>query len=36
MAQGGVEKSNTQFTGFTISCSAPFTGGNIRIYGYRK
>lgn len=36
MNQGGVEKSNTQFTGFTISCSAPFTGGTIRIYGYRK
>jgi len=36
MAQGGTEKSNTQFTGFTISCSVPFTGGNIRIYGYRN
>jgi hypothetical protein len=36
MIQGGVEKSNTQFTGFTFSCSSPFTGGNIRIYGYRN
>jgi hypothetical protein len=36
MAQGGTEKSNTQFTGFTFACSVPFTGGDVRIYGYRK
>ena len=36
MNQGGVEKSNTQFTGFTLSCSVAFTGGTCRVYGYRN
>jgi hypothetical protein len=34
---GGMQLSNTQFTAFTISIQAgTFTGGTIRVYGYRN
>ncbi|CAB4142209.1 hypothetical protein UFOVP445_10 [uncultured Caudovirales phage] len=34
---GGQQLSNTQFTAFTISIQAgTFTGGTIRVYGYRN
>jgi len=34
---GGIQKSNTSFTSFTITPGAgTLTGGQIRVYGYRK
>jgi hypothetical protein len=34
---GGIQKSNTSFTGFTVTANAgTITGGTIRVYGYRK
>lgn len=34
---GGIQKSNTSFTAFTITPSAgTLTGGTIRVYGYRN
>jgi hypothetical protein len=34
---GGLQKSNSSFTSFTISTSAgTLTGGTIRVYGYRN
>jgi len=37
MAQGGIEASNNQHTGFTIACGSAFNaGGTIRVYGYRN
>jgi hypothetical protein len=34
---GGLQKSNTSFTSFTITPGAgTITGGTIRVYGYRK
>lgn len=35
MIQGGTEKSNSQHTGFTLSCSVAFAAaGAVRVYGY--
>jgi hypothetical protein len=36
-SSGGLQKSNTSFTGFTITPGAgTLTGGTIYVYGYRK
>jgi hypothetical protein len=37
MAQGGVDATTNQHTGFTLTSAAgTFTGGTITVYGYRK
>jgi hypothetical protein len=37
MIQGGTEKTSSQHTGFSLTCSTAFNaGGSVRVYGYRK